>query len=1125
MAEILYDNFADLQSLEEEKKKILSIFDDIKAGILDLSALGIKIDGSKSVRETAAAYEAAKKQLSALQLNLREYGKIADQIAVKEAKLNATRSQEGQSLDLLNNKIKESNKIRQERIKLSQVEEGSIDQLQLKIAKATRIYESLGEAQRNSGRGQNLLKFIQSTGTELSKLEQKTGNFRRNVGNYANSLAGGFELVRREIANLQRQKESFTIAGDTRGVEAASRQIEGLDNIIKISLDNTKTFNQVVKELGNQYQNLAASGEFSEEFLKQFAQFAAEARDRADDLKTEIKALSSDTRGFDLMAGAISTIASGLEAAAGASALFGGNTEDVQRSIQKLIAIQSVANGVREVAKQITEKGTAANKAYNFVLEQGTILFGKGSTAAQRFGAALKSIVVLAVVVGIIELIKQLDIFGKSAAEKRAEVDKLNESMESLYQTTKKITELTSQNPVDNLEIAALKRKLALQEANGASLTAQYETKRQIAIKERDLAEKQIDDLLKRGDALDEAVDGEMDGYDQIEKAQQDFFEKTVQGNQELKNLRQQRLKGDKELTAAEKENYDNAIKDQEAYVNLVQGQYDEYTAVINNAIDKQQALETLQAEERKRRADAERENARDRLENQIKDLERLKKEQDEIVANPTTDNRLRLSALEESAQLEIEILQKQAALELSQKGISAEKIKGINKTLLADIFAANKEALKRRQQLEDEFNEKKRADIQESVDFFEKTEAEKFQIQLDNLNKQLSNSNDFADQLASEEIKAANEAFVKKFDAAKGNDKKQEEAVKERNQRLEDIERQHQVTLLQNQINYFKTLLKINEANGLDTGEQKKALAAAEAALSDFIANRTISNNERITDSENKKHENLLKNLSEVQDRYSTFTDTISSLFDAFNAREKAKLDEQLDSIDRRKEAEIDRINASTDSEEKKAARIKVVEAKAKVDRDRIERERRRIDFEKAKFEKIAAIGTITLQTAINIVKAFGNPINVALAAAIGASQLAVAIATPLPRYAKGKKASDPYTGPAIWGEAGREMKISRTGTVSISPNRATLTELMRGDVILPADVTKNILNATQVEQSALLRAQPVTHDDRLTKLIGKFDENNRLLRELKDKPMIVHTEIHNNADWNAYIEQHVKR
>lgn len=83
----------------------------------------------------------------------------------------------------------ELNKQTKQNLQLSLAEEGSIDQLKIKLSQVTKQYNALSAEKRdNTEAGKLLLKTQLELTTSLNKLEQAGGNFHRQTGNYAKGV-------------------------------------------------------------------------------------------------------------------------------------------------------------------------------------------------------------------------------------------------------------------------------------------------------------------------------------------------------------------------------------------------------------------------------------------------------------------------------------------------------------------------------------------------------------------------------------------------------------------------------------------------------------------------------------------------------------------------------------------------------------------------------------------------------------------------------------------------------------------------------------------------------------------------------------------------------------------------
>jgi len=258
----------------------------------------------------------------------------------------------------------------------------------------------------------------------------------------------------------------------------------------------------------------------------------------------------------------------------------------------------------------------------------------------------------------------------------------------------------------------------------------------------------------------------------------------------------------------------------------------------------------------------------------------------------------------------------------------------------------------------------------------------------------------------------------------------------------------------------------------------------------------------------------------------YSELQSTIFQFLDDNLKREEQDLGEKQRVLDEEAKRKINNINQLGLSEVERVKAVALVEKQAAFDTEQIEKRKRAIAVERAKFEKAASIASIIASTAQAVVAALGmkpyTPANIGLAAltgAIGALQLAKAISTPLPKYALGT--NDAKKGPAIGGEIGRELVIPKQGAPYLTPGVPSLLNLMGGETILPADITANILAATGFQRlSGMNVNQPITVDGVNAHLMGK------MLGELKDLNRKSRIVIKNTGaiETTAWYQQHFK-
>lgn len=228
-----------------------------------------------------------------------------------------------------------------------------------------------------------------------------------------------------------------------------------------------------------------------------------------------------------------------------------------------------------------------------------------------------------------------------------------------------------------------------------------------------------------------------------------------------------------------------------------------------------------------------------------------------------------------------------------------------------------------------------------------------------------------------------------------------------------------------------------------------------------------------------------------------------------------KAKNDQEIADFEKKKQllkddAELERlgIDSSMNGDVEKANLKKVLLAEEGEQQDALDKKIRNIKRKQAIADKVAAISQIGIQTALAVAQINANAaVNAdvtqtlratlsALVIGVGAAQALKVAATPLPEYAKGKKASDSYEGLAIAGEAGTEMKIDKDGKLELL-TKPTLIHTKRGDTILSneqlrkGELGKHIkTDAAKSNYDELIRAYSY-NTDKLVKAVKNSGNN----------------------------------
>jgi len=172
-------------------------------------------------------------------------------------------------------------------------------------------------------------------------------------------------------------------------------------------------------------QAVMAFGEFSPEAIRA-EQALAQARDRMEDFNDRVAAVNPDR--FAQINTVVQGVTRGFQAAQGAMALFGNESEDLQKTMVKLQGAMALAEGLEGLGK---------------IQQQFTAIFGNVISGAKKAFAAIRAgigstgigllVVALGSIVAYWDDIR-LAIFGVSEETKKAkaEQDKYNQSMKDL---------------------------------------------------------------------------------------------------------------------------------------------------------------------------------------------------------------------------------------------------------------------------------------------------------------------------------------------------------------------------------------------------------------------------------------------------------------------------------------------------------------------------------------------------------------------------------------------------------------------------------------------------------------------------------------------------------------------
>ena len=146
------------------------------------------VDLQVSNREAVAAIQQATERMAELKQEEAELNKERkDGLVTEDAyikRLTAIREETERAKDSRN----QYTKALRENVKQEKIYADSLNGLRAQLKGLIQEYDNMSKAEREGAKGKELVQHIQQVTDELSKAEQETGRFQRNVGNYESAI-------------------------------------------------------------------------------------------------------------------------------------------------------------------------------------------------------------------------------------------------------------------------------------------------------------------------------------------------------------------------------------------------------------------------------------------------------------------------------------------------------------------------------------------------------------------------------------------------------------------------------------------------------------------------------------------------------------------------------------------------------------------------------------------------------------------------------------------------------------------------------------------------------------------------------------------------------------------------
>lgn len=406
-----------------ENKKIYTIsVNGVKESISEIDALVSKLDNldsrlknlaSRSVNVDVGGTQTASRRDNTGALQTED--KLLKEIYSTEQKIEQVRSQEYQSLMAQKDLLKEA---KADAEGMAAAERLAANTYSNTMAGMKAQLKDIKQVMNTTDLGDEMFGEMTQKANELNQklkeIEVSYGQFGRNVGNYPGTAAEGFS------------KLTITVNGTAR------------------EFDNAR---QALRELTNERNTLALMGKD-----------VGELDEKVKELRSSINDLNKSSQAMDNLLDTMEGVLAIAQAGKGFSAFFGFDNSAIERSIQKLVALQSILNGIEKVRLQMqTKEGIgkilARSNTYidSFIVkltgakvaEEGLTMSSRAATIAVRgLSLALKGIGIGLITAGIAWLISGIEKLASNSNSAERQIKSLDESLNTLNRDIQRQREL-----------------------------------------------------------------------------------------------------------------------------------------------------------------------------------------------------------------------------------------------------------------------------------------------------------------------------------------------------------------------------------------------------------------------------------------------------------------------------------------------------------------------------------------------------------------------------------------------------------------------------------------------------------------------------------------------------------
>lgn len=1099
----------------------------------------------------------------------REREKVVKEIQTLQARQIALATEEAKQREALRNSIQKQTRELRNQVKEQNSANGSIEQMRARLSQMRKEYDSLSATLRNSKAGKQAAKDIKALNDEVTKLEAATGRNNRTVGGYFNAISKGFKNILgalgivtgiRLLVNTFKDGYKTIVEFEQANADLASILGTNRKSIGELTKDAQRlgaVTEYTASQVTGLQTELAKLGFNRKEIIDSTGSILQFATATGAELPEAAKLAGAALRAFNLDSSEMTRVVSVMGVGTTKSALDFRFLETAMSTIAPVaktfgFTIEDTVALLGTLADSGFDASSAATATRNILLN----LADSGGKLAQRLGRPVKNLDDLAK--GLKELNDQgvdlattLDLTDKRSVSAFNTFLRGADKLTTLRDSVTDVSEELRKMQEERLNTVAGQTKLL--ESAWEGLMLAFSNSAGV-----------FKSIIGYVTTLVNGITDLIIGAEEVRKRELEasntfgFKEASKELNDLIKIYEESPLftgKTQQEIAQAAINElvakYEKDIKD------INQGLEDIAPGGMMRLNDEQQAKNV--------------EDLNHLLTITEGKLSSLKQRADLLNKTPltiggdddtTTPTDKELKEFEKQQKARQKLASDIAKTQNDIEQLKLKNIVDINKA----IYDNDKETIQQRRIALEVFSDAINAQASQQLAYQLNANQQALNDEISNVKLSVKNESEKQKQLAliREKYRLNEEQIVMNYDNAqlkrqedynKGVEKLEKDlqsqittnlqtALADRNREIERSQSEQMAALSEQLKNREITQTEYDKAvRDLERKSQKEAINAEIDMLQDLLLSVTDNKDERLkiekqlqdarlkleqatNDAIVQDNEEAAKKMAEVRKQILEQVQTfITAQFD----KTIQGYDAELEKIQERKDAELAALDEKGASEETYTELKKQIEADADVQTQQIEERKKQAQIKQATFEKAVAVTGIIVSTGKAIINQAattplpaGAPL-IAAIAALGALQLATALAQPIPEYTAGT--ANHIGGPAIVGDGGRpELVLEPSGKSWVTPSVPTLVDLPKGTEVLPevpefkpdmgiisSDFARMRNSRAEVENS--------TNQALITEMKGMRAEMKELRKDVQNSKAEMNVNLNPRGQWNIQL------